>query len=326
VENVPNMDVVESVLAVRNRVAQARAEGQTVGFVPTMGALHRGHTSLMEAARRDCGLVVVSIFVNPTQFAAHEDLDRYPRPKQRDLDLCEQAGAGLVFYPTVPEMYPPGFATAVQVSGLTARWEGALRPTHFQGVATVVTKLLLIVGADRAYFGQKDYQQQAVIRRMVFDLNLPTEIVTCPTIRDADGMAMSSRNAYLSPEQRTAGRCLSRALQRAEAAWQRGEDSPAELTELLQQTIRSTPGAELDYAVVVDPNTLEPLVAAQPVMTALVACRVGTTRLIDNAIWSRADSGNSVEPHRLPGFSVGHGGRPVEAPHRPDGAASRGPT
>jgi len=279
------VDVVEDIPEVRKAVALARRRDLAVGFVPTMGALHAGHRSLIDAARRECGYVVVSIFVNPTQFAPHEDLARYPRPKHQDLALCREAGADLVFYPAVETMYPPGAATYVHVDGLSAIWEGAVRPTHFRGVTTVVMKLLHIVQPDAAYFGQKDYQQQVIIRQMVRDLDVPVEIRTGPTIRDADGLALSSRNAYLSPAERQSGLCLWQALQRGAAALNSGERSPTKLASLMQQHIRQTPGVELDYAVVVDPWTLRELQDPQPEMVALVAARVGSTRLIDNAIW-----------------------------------------
>jgi pantoate--beta-alanine ligase len=202
------MQVVEQIADVRRAVGAQKLPGKTIGFVPTMGALHEGHLDLMRTARKACDFVVTSIFVNPTQFAPHEDLNRYPRPKERDLELCQSVGVDLVFYPTVDEMYPRGAVTTVMVEGLSSLLEGAIRPTHFRGVTTVVAKLFGIVTPDRAYFGQKDYQQQLIIRTMVRDLNMPLEIVTCPTTRDPDGMALSSRNAYLSPSERTAGLCL----------------------------------------------------------------------------------------------------------------------
>lgn len=247
-----------------------------------MGALHVGHVSLIERARAECDYVVVSIFVNPTQFGPNEDFNRYPRPRDADLKLCAQAGADLVFYPSVETMYPKGHRTFVEVSGLSAVLEGAIRPDHFRGVATVVTKLFNIVQADRAYFGQKDYQQQTLIRVMSRELDLPVEIVTCETIRDPDGLALSSRNAYLSPEERQAGLSLSRALRTAERLVAQGERSVAKLEAAMRQEIESTPGIRLDYAVVVHHESLAPLETAEPVMAALVAGRVGTTRLIDN--------------------------------------------
>lgn len=283
------MEVAEGIAEVRAAVSTARRLQQQVGFVPTMGALHAGHLSLIEAARRECGFVVVSIFVNPTQFAPHEDLARYPRPKSQDLALCEQAGVNLVFYPAVETMYPPGSSTFVHVEGLSSLWEGVIRPTHFRGVTTVVMKLLQIVQPDIAYFGQKDYQQQVIIRQMVRDLDVPVEIRTCPTVRDADGLALSSRNAYLSDSERTAARCLWQALQQGEAALRAGIHSPPQLAALMQQHIRQTAGVELDYAVVVDPTSLQELQQPQAEMVALVAARIGRTRLLDNTIWRMSE-------------------------------------
>lgn len=283
------MEVAEGIAEVRAAVSTARRLQQQVGFVPTMGALHAGHLSLIEAARRECGFVVVSIFVNPTQFAPHEDLACYPRPKSQDLALCEQAGVNLVFYPAVETMYPPGSSTFVHVEGLSSLWEGVIRPTHFRGVTTVVMKLLQIVQPDIAYFGQKDYQQQVIIRQMVRDLDVPVEIRTCPTVRDADGLALSSRNAYLSDSERMAARCLWQALQQGEAALRAGIHSPPQLAALMQQHIRQTAGVELDYAVVVDPTSLQELQQPQAEMVALVAARIGRTRLLDNAIWRMSE-------------------------------------
>ncbi len=278
------MQVVEQIAAVREVIAPVQRAGRSVGFVPTMGALHRGHLDLMETARKECDFVVTSIFVNPSQFAPHEDLTKYPRPKERDLELCQSVGVDLAFYPTVDEMYPRGAVTSVIVDGLSTVLEGAIRPTHFRGVTTVVAKLFGIVTADRAYFGQKDYQQQLIIRTMTRDLNMPLEIRTCPTTRDIDGMALSSRNAYLSPSERTAGLCLSHALQRGAQMAADGV-APGVIAEAMQDDIEATPGVVLDYAVVADPWTLTDLTESQSQMVALVAARVGATRLIDNAIW-----------------------------------------
>lgn len=280
------MDVVERIPEVRAIIRQARQQGQLVGFVPTMGALHAGHLSLMEASRRKCGFTAVSIFVNPTQFGPHEDFQKYPRPRDVDLSLCEQAGVDLVFYPAVEEIYPPGATTFVEVAGLSEIWEGAIRPGHFRGVATVVTKLFAIVQPDRSYFGQKDFQQQLLLRRMARDLNLPVEIVTCPILRDADGLALSSRNVYLSATERQAGLSLSVALREAEAAFCQGETNPRKLQRLIQDRLKQTAGLELEYAIIADPETLAELDVPQPRMVALIAARVGATRLIDNAIFT----------------------------------------
>lgn len=278
------MQVLEQIAAVRQAVRSVKMSGRTVGFVPTMGALHAGHLDLMRIARQRCDFVVTSIFVNPTQFAPHEDLSRYPRPRERDLELCQSVEVDLVFYPTVDEMYPRGAMTTVIVDGLSTLFEGAIRPTHFRGVTTVVAKLFGIVTPDQAVFGQKDYQQQLIIRTMVRDLNLPLEIITGPTTRDPDGMALSSRNAYLSPSERTAGLCLSRALLQGAEQAARGE-SPPTIADAMQEIIETTPGVTLDYASVVDPWTLVELDLPQSQMVALIAARVGSTRLIDNAVW-----------------------------------------
>ena len=249
-----------------------------------MGALHAGHVSLIERARAECGLVVVSIFVNPTQFGPNEDFNKYPRPRERDLELCVNAGADLVFYPSAETMYPPGHRTFVEVGGLSEVLEGKIRPGHFRGVATVVTKLFLIVLADKAYFGQKDYQQQMLIRVMARELDIPTEIVTCETKRDPDGLAMSSRNAYLSLPERQAGLSLSQSLRLAAQSFAQGERNVSRVEAAMRSQIEATPGAVLDYAVIVHPETLSELTAAEPEMVALIAARFGTTRLIDNQI------------------------------------------
>ena len=228
--------------------------------------------------------MVVSIFVNPTQFGPQEDFQRYPRPREQDLRICGQAGADLVFYPTVDVIYPAGFRTFVEVQGLSEILEGAIRPGHFRGVATVVTKLFLIAGADRAYFGQKDYQQQLLIRIMSRELNLPTEVITCPTRRDPDGLAMSSRNAYLTPEQRQQGLCLSRAMFEVQRQLDAGQQDLGLLVQSLRKQIEDPAGVKLNYAVIVDSESLAELNAIQPNMVALVAAQVGTTRLIDNLI------------------------------------------
>lgn len=280
----PAVQVAESVVDVRAAVTAAKRRGHAVGFVPTMGALHAGHVSLIERARAECGFVAVSIFVNPTQFGPNEDFHKYPRPRERDVELCRTAGADLVFYPTVETMYPPGHRTFVEVSGLSDVLEGRIRPGHFRGVATVVTKLFLIVLADKAFFGQKDYQQQMLIRVMTRELNIPTEIVTCETRRDPDGLAMSSRNAYLTPAERQAGLSLSQALQLAERLVTQGERDMQRVAAAMRRLIEATPGAVLDYAVIVHPETLSELTGAEPEMVALIAARCGTTRLIDNQI------------------------------------------
>lgn len=280
----PTPAVAETLAEIRHRILAARQSGKSIGFVPTMGALHAGHVSLIERARTESDLVVVSIFVNPIQFGPQEDFQRYPRPREQDLKICGQAGADLVFYPTVDVIYPAGFRTFVEVQGLSEILEGAIRPGHFRGVATVVTKLFLIAGADRAYFGQKDYQQQLLIRIMSRELNLPTEVITCPTRRDPDGLAMSSRNAYLTPEQRQQGLCLSRAMFEVQRQLDAGQQDLGLLVQSLRKQIEDTAGVKLDYAVIVDSESLAELNVIQPNMVALVAAQVGTTRLIDNLI------------------------------------------
>jgi pantoate--beta-alanine ligase len=276
---------VETVEAVRGEVGRARRAGLRVGFVPTMGALHEGHARLVERCRAEAGFVVVSIFVNPTQFGPSEDLARYPRTLADDLEKCAGAGADLVFTPTEEIIYPRGrSATFVEVPGLSHVLEGAIRPGHFRGVATVVLALFEIVRPDLAVFGQKDYQQQLVIRRMVEDLHVPVEIVTEPTVREADGLAMSSRNRYLAAEERKAATVLSRALRRGREAVAAGERDADRVRQILDGTISLEESVSLEYVEVVDADTLEPLKTIDPgrPAVALVAARVGSTRLIDN--------------------------------------------
>lgn len=247
-----------------------------------MGALHAGHASLIESAHHDCDFVVVSIFVNPTQFAPHEDLAKYPRPFSADVDVCQKSGASLIFHPQPATIYPPGCITTVEVPGLSSLWEGVVRPTHFKGVTTVVLKLLNIVQPDISYFGRKDFQQQLIIKRMCRDLDWPFEIRTCPTLRDPDGLAMSSRNVYLSAEQRQAGLSISKALfQTAERMYQGARDI-AVLRGEMQRVLIETPGLVLDYAAIVDSSDLTEVDHYHPGLTAIIAARVGTTRLIDN--------------------------------------------
>jgi len=267
------------------RQARAALTG-SVGFVPTMGYLHEGHLSLVRRARSECQHVVVSIFVNPTQFGPGEDYQRYPRDEARDLALLEREGVDLVFVPSAAEMYPEGFATWVEVSGpLTERLEGASRPGHFRGVATVVLKLFNLVQPHRAYFGEKDAQQLLVVRRMVAHLNLPVEIVPCPTVREPDGLAMSSRNVYLSPEERTQALALSRALELARRlVREEGLRDAAELRRRLEDFLRRSPGVGLDYVSVAHPETLAELERIEGPALVLLAARVGPARLIDNAL------------------------------------------
>ncbi|MER3469694.1 MAG: pantoate--beta-alanine ligase [Thermoflexus sp.] len=256
----------------------------TWGFVPTMGYLHEGHLSLIRRARAENDHVAVSIFVNPTQFGPHEDYNRYPRDLERDLRLLEPLQVDLVFVPSVEEMYPPGFQTWVIVEELSRPLEGASRPGHFRGVATVVAKLFNIVQPDRAYFGQKDAQQAVVIRRMVRDLNFPVEIVVCPTVREPDGLAMSSRNTYLSPQERQAATILFRALQAAKARYEAGERDGERLREAMREVLRGEPLARVDYVSVADPETLEELSRVEGPALLSLAVYIGNTRLIDNLL------------------------------------------
>jgi pantoate--beta-alanine ligase len=273
-----------TVEAVRHAVAAARGRGQSVGLVPTMGALHAGHTALIRAARAETDFVVVSIFVNPTQFGPKEDLARYPRPLADDLRLCAAEGVDLVFNPEPAAVYPPGFSTYVEVTGFQDVLCGASRPGHFRGVTTVVLKLFNIVLPDVAYFGQKDAQQVRVIEQMAADLNVPVRVRRCPTVREADGLALSSRNAYLDAEQRRQAPALARALAEVRQRVEAGERDAAALQRLLRERIEGTPGARLDYAALVDYDTLQPATEVRGTVLAALAVFFGTTRLIDNVL------------------------------------------
>jgi pantoate--beta-alanine ligase len=281
--------VVTSPAEVHRLVRAQQAEGKRVGLVPTMGALHAGHLSLVERSLQECNYTVVSIFVNPKQFSPQEDFAKYPRLLESDLSKLAELGVPLVFNPAVAQMYPAGYATQVEVSGLTEMWEGVLRPGHFRGVTTVVLKLFQIAPADRAYFGRKDYQQALVIRKMVADLNLPIEIVVCPLVRDADGLALSSRNAYLSPDDRRRALTLPRALQLAHKMFSAGERSAVKIRDAMRSLISAEPELKLDYVAVVDPQTLIELTRIETSAVALVAAPVGTTHLIDNEILGRLE-------------------------------------
>ncbi len=261
-----------------------RAAGKSVGFVPTMGALHEGHVSLMRRARAENDFVAVSIFVNPTQFGPGEDLERYPRDLERDLDLSAGAGVDAVFAPSAEEMYPKDFSSAVEPGAVAGPLEGASRPGHFRGVATVVAKLFNIVLPDRAYFGQKDAQQLAVIRNLVRGLNFGVQVVACPIVREPDGLAMSSRNAYLNPGERQAALCLARALKTAADLVADGERQATKVAAAMAEEIVEEPLAELDYAAVVDPDSFEDIEKITRPALALLAVRFGRTRLIDNLL------------------------------------------
>lgn len=276
------LGIVEDIPTLRRAIAERRQRGECIGLVPTMGALHAGHLSLIQQARRECGCVVVSVFVNPTQFGPGEDFERYPRPFDDDAARCREAGVDLLFHPTTADMYPPQFATCVDVAGLSEVWEGACRPGHFRGVATVVLKLLNVVRPDVAYFGRKDYQQQVLVRRMCRDLDLDVDIRVGPTVREADGLALSSRNRYLTPAERQSALSLYRSLKLAEQRLLGGERNLAAVRASMRQLLEATPHVRVDYATVAHPETLEELDTPQPAMIALVAARVGTTRLIDN--------------------------------------------
>jgi pantoate--beta-alanine ligase len=280
------LDVVRTVEALRAALAPARREGRTIGLVPTMGALHEGHLSLVRRARRDCDVVVVSLFVNPSQFNERADLERYPRSEQADARAAVQAGADILFAPSVEEVYPAGFATSVEVLGLTDRLEGEARGReHFRGVATVVTKLLCMALPEVAYFGQKDAQQVLVIRRLVADLNLPVRIESLPTVREADGLAMSSRNARLSPAERVRARALPAALRAASASVAAGERAGGAIV-AAARTALDAHGVAPEYVALVDPKTLEPLATLEGEGLLALAARVGRTRLIDNELLS----------------------------------------
>ena len=279
------MRTFQQVSALRTYLRGIRQEGKTVGFVPTMGALHEGHLSLMRRAKSDCDLVVVSIFVNPTQFGPNEDFAAYPRDLNRDMQLTSNGEVGALFFPDAAEMYPPGFQTTIRLSEISEKLEGAIRPGHFAGVATVVAKLLNIVQPDSAYFGQKDYQQFLVIERMARDLNLTPAICMVATLREPDGLALSSRNAYLNPAERKAAVILHQALQFAAQKVAEGAANASVLQQELEALIRAEPLAAPDYVAVVHPDTLEPvsLLTEQATLIAL-AVRIGKTRLIDNAL------------------------------------------
>lgn len=278
------MQIIRETKAMQQYVEEQRRAGRSVGLVPTMGALHEGHLSLIRRCRADNEVAVMTLFVNPMQFDRQDDLARYPRNLDRDADLASAAGADAIYHPAAEEMYPKGYATYVTVEGLADRWEGATRPGHFRGVATVCTKLFAACRPHRAYFGQKDYQQSLVIRRLVADLNLGFEIVVLPTVREADGLALSSRNVLLGPEQRRQAVILSQALAAAQAAVKAGERDAEKLRGDIEARIRSAPLAAVDYVAVCDPDTLEPLLRLPGRAVALVAVRFGAVRLIDN-VW-----------------------------------------
>jgi pantoate--beta-alanine ligase len=269
---------------IRAAVREAQAAGETVGFVPTMGALHEGHLSLVDAARSECDRVVASIFVNPTQFGAGEDFARYPRPMDQDLELLAGRGCDLVFAPEASEMYPPGFDSYVDVGAVAHPWEGAARPGHFRGVATVVLKLFELVPADCAYFGRKDYQQTLVISRLVADFHVPTKIRVCPIVRDHDGLALSSRNVYLDPDERRRALALHESLELAAAAHAAGETSVEAIRRKMLARIAAAGGVEVEYIAFLRDGTVEETPSIDGPTTVAIAARVGRTRLIDNEL------------------------------------------
>ena len=278
------MNLCSTILEARAACRDARAGRKRLGLVPTMGALHEGHLSLVRAARAQCDAVAVSIFVNPTQFGPTEDLSKYPRQFDRDRGLLEKEGVEILFAPSVEEIYPEGCVTWVVVEGLSEKLDGRSRPGHFRGVTTVVSKLLHILEPEAAFFGQKDAAQLAVIRRMVRDLNFSVEIVACPIVREPDGLAMSSRNAYLNREERVRALVLQRSLQRAEREFQAGERVAARLISAAKEVLAGEPRVELDYFEIVDPDTLDPIEHISQKTLVAVAAYVGSTRLIDNTV------------------------------------------
>lgn len=278
------MDICYTIKDVRERVNAWKREGLTIGFVPTMGYLHEGHKSLMQAARANNDRVVVSVFVNPMQFGPNEDLESYPRDFEKDSALCESVGVDLIFHPEPEEMYADGFCSYVDMNGLTGELCGKSRPIHFRGVQTVVLKLFNIVKPDRAYFGQKDAQQLAVIRRMVKDLNVDTEIVGCPIVREADGLAKSSRNTYLNPDERKAALILSRSLKLGRELIENGETDSNAVIKAITDSINTEPLAKIDYVDVVDFDTITPVDRIGKSVLVAIAVYIGKTRLIDNFI------------------------------------------
>lgn len=276
------MHTSSSILTARETVLAAQRNGKTVGLIPTMGALHDGHLSLVQAARDECDFVAATVFVNPSQFNESADFERYPRNLAADVDVLEQHGVDFVFHPETVDMYPAGAATFVDVAGLSEVLEGAHRPGHFRGVATIVVKLFNIVPADVAFFGRKDYQQQLLLRRVVADLNMPIEIRTCPTIREPDGLALSSRNVLLSESERQTALAISRTLHGAKQRFDAGQSTIPELREWMAESLKATDGVDLEYAVIANGESLEILDAPAASMICLIAARVGQTRLIDN--------------------------------------------
>ena len=280
------MRLVRTICELRKVLSEVRSEGKSIGFFPTMGALHEGHLSLMRAARKETDFLVISIFVNPSQFDPSEDFAEYPRDLEGDLEEAEEVGVDLVFAPSTDEMYPAGFATFVVQERLTDRMCGLSRPGFFRGVTTVVAKLFNSVGPCVAYFGQKDYQQSVVVRQMVRDLNMEVEIRVLPTVREADGLAMSSRNKYLKPTERQQALCLYKALNEAKALVAAGESKSEKIIEKMKEIVARAPSAKIDYIVVADPENLEDIETFKGRALAALAVWIGKTRLIDNMLIS----------------------------------------
>ncbi len=278
------MKIITTISEMQSLAESLRKQGRTVAFVPTMGFLHEGHLSLMRRARQECDTVVVSIFVNPTQFGPNEDFERYPRDEEGDRGKCESAGVDILFMPSAAEMYPDKPTVFATVDGISDILEGAIRPGHFRGVATVVAKLFNIVKPHKAFFGRKDYQQCVVIKRMVKGLNIDVEIVALPTVREPDGLAMSSRNSYLKSDERRAAAVIYRALLAAEHLAGAGAKNPEKLKNKMQAVLREERGIEIDYIEIADPESLAPLAMVTNKMVILVAVRLGRTRLIDNLL------------------------------------------
>lgn len=279
------MEIITTVADMKARVAEWRAQGLTIGLTPTMGALHEGHMSLMERARTECDRVVASVFVNPIQFGPNEDYDAYPRDLERDATIAESKGVDVVFHPSVEEMYPNNYNTYVVMETLTDSLCGAKRPGHFRGVCTVVNKLFNIVDPDKAFFGQKDAQQLAIIKRMVSDLNMRVKVFGCPIVREEDGLAKSSRNTYLSSEERTAALVLSRSIFQAQKLIEAGERNAATIRETVVTTIESEPMANIDYVEVVDLGDMQPVDTLGEAGLVAIAVYIGSTRLIDNYLF-----------------------------------------
>lgn len=279
------MKILRDIAAVKTFVNKVKKDNRSIGFVPTMGFLHEGHLTLMRRAKAACDVVVVSIFVNPMQFGQGEDYEIYPRDLTRDIAMAESVGVDAIFAPSVTEMYPQGFTSYVEVTGITEKLCGASRPGHFRGVTTVVNKLLNIVQPDQAFFGQKDAQQVAVIKRMVMDLNMNVKVTAVPIVREADGLAMSSRNVYLSAEERKAALVLIRTLQEVKRQLQAGERDANRLRAFMHANITAEPLADIDYVSISDANTLEEVEHIDGSVVVALAVRFGKTRLIDNMIW-----------------------------------------